>query len=39
MPLLNYTSSLGGSPNITPNIISISTAISIVFSLPASTSN
>jgi hypothetical protein len=39
MPFLNYTPSLGGSPNITPNTISISTAISTVFSFPASTPN
>ena len=39
MPLLNYIPSLGGSPNITPNIISISMAISIVSSLLALTPN
>jgi hypothetical protein len=39
MPLLNYTPSLGGSPDITPNAISISTAISMVSSLPALTPN
>jgi hypothetical protein len=39
MPLLNYTPSLGGSPNITPNAISISMAISMVSSLPALTPN
>ena len=35
MPLLNYTSSLGKSPNIIPNTISIFMAISMVSSLPA----
>ena len=39
MPLLNYTPSLGGSPDITPNAISTSTATSTVSSLPASTPN
>jgi hypothetical protein len=39
MPLLNYIPSLGESPNITPNMIFISMAISTVSSLPALTPN
>jgi hypothetical protein len=39
MPLLNYIPFLGESPNITPNMIFISMAIFIVFSLPTSTPN
>jgi hypothetical protein len=39
MPLLNYISSLGRSPNIIPNIISIFIAIFIISSLPALTPN
>jgi hypothetical protein len=39
MPLLNYIPSLGGSPNIIPNTISISMTISIISSLPTLTPN
>jgi hypothetical protein len=39
MSLLNYTPSLGGSPDITHNAISISIAISTISYLPASTPN
>ena len=39
MPLLNYILFLEGSPDIIPNIISISMAISMVSSLLALTPN